>query len=147
MFRSVSLRGVGLRTVLASPESDSAKFQPVRIHLFREYLRKNKFLREILICLSGAEMGSLKNANKSCDTATLMLPFHLAQGLRKFWLLSQTKYFLNLTFFNVAPETKFVLQLVKKQKLKRIENKIFFPCTDQKQFCPFLEEKKIYSIN
>ena len=46
----------------------------MRNHLVREYLRENELLREtILTCLSVAHMGSIheKNANKSCDTATL----------------------------------------------------------------------------
>ena len=56
-----------LRAVLACAESHT--------YIFREYLSENECIRKrnILNCLSGAQMGSIheKNATKSLDTATL----------------------------------------------------------------------------
>ena len=48
-----------------------------------------------------------------------------------------------IKYLKVAPETKFVLKLVKKQTLKRTPN-FFFPCIDQKPFLPFLGIFKKY---
>ena len=70
-----------------------------------------------------------------------MLPFNWSQGLRKFKLLpkNQLKKERFLSLQQGGTISSFFLKL----KMK-INNKNVFPCTDQKQLCPFWEEEKKY---
>ena len=78
----------------------------------------------------------------------LILSLHLSQGLRKWCLVPSNEQNLYRYFvFNIFKGSTWnkicSLACFKAKTEEKLYNKLVFPCTDQKPFCPFLGRKKI----